>query len=250
LVRAFNTMLSPWLYWSPVPLPPRFQPLSLSRARAPFSHWDWLFEIKWDGFRALLYSDKDGVRLISRNGNTFKSFPRLQEGLARDLKGRRCVLDGEIVCLDAHGKPHFRDLLFRRAEPVFYAFDILWDEHASSDDEEESRRFRNGEDLRYLPLIDRKLRLRGVVPKCGERLLYCDHIDQDGEGLFLLACKNDLEGIVAKRKSDPYLPEHATWIKIRNQEYSQWAGREELFERERGSDPDVRFWASCTLACG
>jgi ATP-dependent DNA ligase len=52
---------------------------------------------------------------------------------------------------------------------VFYAFDILWDEHASSDDEEESRRFRNGEDLRYLPLSDRKLRLHAVVPKSAER---------------------------------------------------------------------------------
>jgi bifunctional non-homologous end joining protein LigD len=64
---------------------------------------DWLFEVKWDGFRALLYSDNYGVRLVSRNGNTFKSFPRLCEGLARDLKGRRCVLDGEIVCLDPSG---------------------------------------------------------------------------------------------------------------------------------------------------
>ena len=230
----------------PVPI---FQPLPLSRARAPFSHPDWLFEIKWDGFRALLHSDNDGVRLISRNGNTFKSFPALCEGLTRDLNGRRCVLDGEIVCLDPDGKPQFRDLLFRRAEPILYAFDILWDEHAKSDDEEEQRRFRNGEDLRYLPLIDRKLRLHSVVPKRGERLLYCDHIDRDGEGLFRLACENDLEGIVAKRKGDPYLPDHAKWVKIRNHDYSQWVGREELFERERGSDPDFQVWDGCALAC-
>jgi ATP-dependent DNA ligase len=90
--------------------------------------------------------------------------------LARDLKGRRCVLDGEIVCLDPNGKLQFRDLLFRRAEPLFYAFDILWDELGKADDEEESQRFRNGEDLRYLPLIDRKLRLHAVVPKSAERL--------------------------------------------------------------------------------
>jgi len=127
-----------------VPLP-HFQPMPLSRARAPFSHPDWIFEIKWDGFRALLYSDEDGVRLVSRNGNTFKSFRGLCEGLARDLKGRHCVLDGEIVCLDSHGKPQFRDLLFRRAEPFFYGFDILRDDHARSDDDEEMRRFRNGE---------------------------------------------------------------------------------------------------------
>jgi ATP-dependent DNA ligase len=55
------------------------------------------------------------------------------------------------------------------------------------------------------------------MPKLGERLLHCDHIEADGQGLFQLACQHDLEGIVAKRKSDPYLPEHATWLKIRNQ---------------------------------
>jgi hypothetical protein len=52
------------------------------------------------------------------------------------------VLDGEIVCLDSRGRPQFRDLLFRRAEPHFYAFDILWEEHPWSDDEQERRRFR------------------------------------------------------------------------------------------------------------
>lgn len=211
---------------------------------------DWLFEVKWDGFRALLYSDKDGVRLVSRNVNVFKSFPGLGEGLVRDLKGRRCILDGEIVCLDSHGKPQFRNLLFRRFEPVFYAFDILWDEHAMSDDEGEQRRFRNGEDLRYLPLCDRKLRLRAVVANKGERLLYCDHIEGEGEGLFSLACEHDLEGIVAKHKYSPYLPDReTTWMKIRNRSYSQWVGREELFERERQTDPDMADWDTCVRAC-
>ena len=111
------------------------------------------------------------------------------------------------------------------------------------------RRFRNGEDTRYLPLSERKLRLRRVVSNKSERLLYCDYISGDGEGLFRLACEHDLEGIVAKRNSELYLPEHATWLKIRNPNYSQWAGREELFERERGSDPDFRIWHGCVLAC-
>jgi len=227
----------------------RLSPLPLVRRPQPFTHPDWLFEIKWDGFRAILHSDAIGVRLISRNGNTFKSFPGLCEGLARDLKGCRCVLDGEIVCLDSHGRPQFRDLLFHRAEPFFYAFDILRDEHARSDDEDETRRFRNGEDIRYLPLTDRKLRLRQIVPKNAERLLFCDHIDEHGEALFQLACEGDLEGIVAKRKGDPYLPDHATWFKIRNTSYSQWIGRQELFERERSSDPEWRNWNLCASAC-
>ena len=82
-----------------------------------------------------------------------------------------------------------------------------------------------------------------------ERLLYCDPIEDKGETLFSLACERDLEGIVAKRKGDPYLPEHATWLKIRNRTYSQWIGREELFERERASDPDWQHWNTCASAC-
>jgi ATP-dependent DNA ligase len=103
--------------------------------------------------------------------------------------------------------------------------------------------------LQYSPLIERKERLRTVVPKDCDRLLYCDHVEHDGEGLFRLACHNDLEGIVAKRMFDPYLPEHTSWLKIRNQQYSQWIGRQELFERERASNPDARLWDECALAC-
>jgi bifunctional non-homologous end joining protein LigD len=144
------------------------------------------------------------------------------------------VLDGEIVSLDPKGRPQFRDLLFRRGEPRFVAFDLLW---------------HDGEDLRFLPLIDRKQRLRSIMPQRGERLLYCDHVEHDGEGLFRLACQHDLEGIVAKPKSTPYLPEHSNWLKIRNRNYSQWAGREELFEHERESDPSFNYWNACTVAC-
>jgi len=91
------------------------------------------------------------------------------------------------------------------------AFDLLWCD---------------GEDLRYLPLIDRKRRLRSVVPRGGERLLYCDHVEDTGEELFALVCQRDLEGVVAKRKFDPYLPS-ASWLKIRNRKFSQWVGTED-----------------------
>lgn len=62
-----------------------------------------------------------------------------------------------------------------------------------------------------------------------------------------MACEHDLEGVVAKRKDDPYV-ETTRWLKIRNKDYSQWVGRHELFERERKADPDVD-WTTCTLAC-
>jgi bifunctional non-homologous end joining protein LigD len=209
--------------------------MPLGRIREPFSDPDWLFEVKWDGFRSLVHVHDGDCHLISRNGNSFKSFPALNEAIPRELRARSAVLDGEIVCLDRHGKSQFRDLLFRRGEPRFYAFDLLWID---------------GEDMRDTPLIERKSRLRSVAPQRGERLLYCDHIEGDGEGLFRLACENDLEGVVAKHRNSPYLPDReTTWFKIRNRSYSQWVGREELFERERERNPDSLGWDECAKAC-
>src|ERR1051326_6489305 len=120
--------------------------MPLTRRKEPFSHPDWLFEIKHDGFRALLHCDSEGAYLESRRGNVFKSFQSLADSIWHELRGRRCVLDGEIVCLDKQGRSQFNELLFRRGDPFFYAFDILWDEAIHSDDEEENRRKRNGED--------------------------------------------------------------------------------------------------------
>jgi bifunctional non-homologous end joining protein LigD len=195
-------------------LVPTFQPLSLRRAPEPFSHPDWLFELKWDGFRSLVRIEQGKCRLISRKGNEFKSFRSLSESVLTELKVRSAVLDGEIVCLNDAGKPEFRDLLFRRGQPRF-----------------------------------RKHRLRSILPTTSECVLYCDHVESDGESLFRLACKNDLEGIVAKRKFDPYIERQASWLKIRNTMYSQWEGRQELFDRERDSDPDLSLWDDCVKAC-
>ena len=92
----------------------------------------------------------------------------------------------------------------------------------------------------------------GVVVSCQTGLdgsCTATTFEEKGEALFELACKRDLEGIVAKRKGDPYVAEHATWLKIRNRNYSQWIGREELFERERASDPDWQHWNTCASAC-
>jgi bifunctional non-homologous end joining protein LigD len=213
---------------------PVFWPAPLQRVPAPFSHPDWLFEIKWDGFRALAHIEEGHCRLLSRNRNEFKSFSALKFMLPHEFRGRSAILDGELVCLDGEGKPNFRDLLFRRGEPRFIAFDILWND---------------GEDLRRLPLIERKDRLRGMVPIGSDQLRYCDHIEGDGHGLFRLACEHDLEGIVAKRKFDPYSSKKSDWLKIRNSQYSQWINREELFERERESEPNFAHWNECVLAC-
>lgn len=209
--------------------------MPLGRLAEPFNHPDWIFEIKWDGFRCLAFIEKGRCRLLSRKGNQFKSFPVLNVALPEECKAERAVLDGEIVYLDSNGVSQFNDLLFHRGEPRFYAFDVL---------------SVNGEDLRYLPLTDRKHRLHGIVAQHVERLLYCDHFETFGRDLFDLACTRDLEGIVAKRKYDPYLLDgSAAWLNIRNREYSQWSGREELFERERSDDPEWKSWNTCALLC-
>jgi bifunctional non-homologous end joining protein LigD len=123
-----------------VPLPV-FQPLPLTRRPEPFSHPDWLFEVKYDGFRALAYRHPSGVQLVSRNGNKFASFTDLCAGIELFLKPRQAVLDGEIACLDDQGYSQFNELLFRRGAPRFCAFDLL---------------FLDGKDLRDQPLIERK----------------------------------------------------------------------------------------------
>ena len=211
----------------------KFQPLQLGRLPEPFSHQEWLFEIKYDGFRALAQIEHGRCKLVSRNRNEFKSFRTLSERLGTELN-RSVILDGEIVCLDSDGKSLFYDLLFRRGEPRFVAFDLL---HC------------NGQDLTYSPLIERKQCLRAILPKNSQSILYCDHIERDGEDLFALACQNDLEGVVAKHKFGPYLQDTAQWLKIRNRRYSQWAGREKFFERERESNPDLHYWDQCALVC-
>jgi bifunctional non-homologous end joining protein LigD len=205
----------------------------LGRRPDAFSHHDWLFELKYDGFRALAFVDEGVCRLVSRNGNQFKSFEALRLSLPRDLRTRNAVLDGEIVCLDTDGRSNFSNLFYRRCEPVFVAFDLLSG---------------SGQDMRHLPLAERKLELRRVIRPRASSILYCSHVEREGEALFGLACQHDLEGIVAKHRSSPYLigREDTTWFKIRNRLYSQWDGREEMFQRPH--EPIEVGWDCCALA--
>lgn len=104
-----------------------------------------------------------------------------------------------------------------------------------------------GKDLRPDRLIDRKHELRRIIGAGLPPLIYADHIDRSGTALFEQVCALDLEGIVAKQQHSPYDPEQTTWFKIRNRNYSQMVGREELFERDRHREP-VAGWHSCALA--
>jgi bifunctional non-homologous end joining protein LigD len=195
-------------------------PIRLSRRWEPFDSDDFLFELKVDGFRALAHIDGGQAQLISRNGNNFHGFADLATWIGKHLRVENAVLDGEIAYVDEDGRPRFRDLLFRKGECVFIAFDLL---------------FLNGRDLRTLPLIERKAALKKLLRKKRSRILYLDHVEGDGRLLFEQIVRMDLEGIVCKRKSSPYkVTEQPSryWIKVKNPRYSQLEGRDELFERQ------------------
>lgn len=211
-----------------------FQPMPLSRKPAPFDHPEWIFELKWDGFRSLAVIRGGHCELISRNGHPFSSFPQLREAMKLSHPGQT-VLDGEIVCLDKKGRPKFNDLLFHRGEPSFVAFDIL---------------MIDGKDLRREKLTDRKHELRRLLSRDPQfRVQYADHVEGHGTALFERVCRLDLEGIVAKHAFGTYTTdEKTTWFKIKNRNYSQSQGREKLFERDRHREP-VPGWHSCELAC-
>ena len=121
------------------------RPIRLSRRPEPFDSDEFIYELKVDGFRALLHLEDGQGELVSRNGNTFYGFAELAQWLAEHLKVESAVLDGEIACIDGEGRPVFRDLLFRKSTCIFVAFDLL---------------YLNGEDLRTLPLIERERQLR------------------------------------------------------------------------------------------
>lgn len=213
--------------------------MPLRRRTAPFDGPEWIFELKYDGFRALAVVHSGICQMVSRNGHPFASFQALAGSIGSALRSttRSAVIDGEIVCLDATGHPRFNDLLFHRAEPCFLAFDLI---------------ATDGRDLRGVPLIRRKAilnqLLRGVSSSFG--ILAAGCIENSGVALFEQVCAMDLEGVVAKLKTGTYVAERerSTWFKVRNPRYSQILGREELFERDRHREP-APGWQACDLAC-
>ena len=210
--------------------------MPLQKRRFPFDDPNCIFELKYDGFRALAVIEHGRAQLLSRNGHPFASFSALAESISDSLPNVRAVIDGEICSLDRRGKPQFKNLMFHRGNPpCFFAFDLL---------------ICDGKDLRTERLLDRKQELRRLLARACPPLKYTEYIDVHGAALFQRVCELDLEGVVAKQKFGPYVTEReqSTWFKILNRRYSQKDGREELFERERHSEP-VAGWHSCVVAC-
>src|SRR6266849_6102812 len=163
----------------------QFQPMPPPRQAAPFDDPDWVFELKYDGFRALAAIEDGRAQLISRNGHPFASFSALAESISDSLPNARAVIDGEICSLDRRGRPQFKNLLFRRGSPpCFFGFDLLT---------------HDGKDWRTEKLIDRKQELRRLLAKVPafSPLKYADHVEASGTALFQRVCESDLEGMVA-----------------------------------------------------
>src|SRR5437899_10103847 len=169
----------------------QFQPMPLLKRAAPFDDPNWIFELKYDGFRSLTVIENGRAQLSSRNGHPFASFSALAESISDSLPTAKAVIDGEICSLDRRGRPQFKNLLFRHGNPpCFFAFDLLTCD---------------GKDLRTGRLLDRKQELRRLLASVPAAcpLKYTEYIDGHGTRLFQRVCDIDLEGVVAKQKFGP-----------------------------------------------
>jgi bifunctional non-homologous end joining protein LigD len=180
-------------------------PMLAKETDTPFSDPDWIYEIKWDGYRAIAEVNKKNVSLYSRNGNTFNdSYPIVVDALQK--QNIRAVLDGEIAVLDETGNPSFQLLQFYDSDPnhpiQYYVFDVL---------------SINGTDTCDLPLTERKMLLKKLLKK-SDTIKYSDHIEEEGKAFFEEAKKKNLEGIIAKRADSLYHTGVRTgeWLKIKH----------------------------------
>src|SRR3989442_3360421 len=141
-------------------MPTALSPMPLPKRAAPFDDPDCIFELKYDGFRALAVIEHGRAQLLSRNGHPFASFSALAESISDSLSNVRAVIDGEICSLDRRGRPQFKNLMFHRGNPpCFFAFDLL---------------IHDGKDLRTERLIDRKQELRRLLARaCAISPLKC-----------------------------------------------------------------------------
>src|SRR5215467_1788334 len=193
-------------------MPTRIEPMLATLAEHAFSDPNWLFEIKWDGVRALATIVDEAVKLRSRNHIDITArYPELA-ALPKVFAAHQAILDGEIVALDERGLSSFQRLQermhvrapaekqLRETPVVYFAFDLL---------------YCDGYDLRQAPLLERK-QLLGRLLHANGRFRYSDHQLEHGKELFELARESGLEGIVAKRGDSVYVGDRsANWAKLK-----------------------------------
>ncbi|MGD0826342.1 MAG: non-homologous end-joining DNA ligase, partial [Terriglobales bacterium] len=195
-------------------MPTVIHPMLATPADKAFDDPDWLFEIKWDGYRAVAFIEDERVRLVSRSQNDLTAQFSELGGLPQSVRARRAILDGEIVALDNEGRPSFslmqqrtgfqpgkRRLPRREGVPViYYAFDLL---------------YVDGFDLRRIALEPRKQLLQERIEN-SEVIHFSDHYAEKGLQLLEAARQRGLEGIVAKKRSSAYQEKRSSdWLKIK-----------------------------------
>ena len=197
------------------PMPRSIHPMLATLVDKPFDDDQWLYEIKWDGYRAIAFIEGGSVRLVSRNQNDLTAaYPELHE-LPEHIQARTAILDGEIVALDDEGRSSFSLMQqrtgvgeggrrIRRTRDdipvVYYIFDLL---------------YLDGYNLTQVDLEQRKHRLASVLNK-NDLVRYSDHYVGQGTALFEAAAERGLEGIIAKRRRSCYYPKRSSeWLKIK-----------------------------------
>jgi bifunctional non-homologous end joining protein LigD len=190
----------------PAPFPQDLKPMLATLVDKPVDDEGWMYEIKWDGYRALGYINNGVVEVRSRNNKSFneKFYPVYEA-----LKGwpLNAVVDGEIVVVNEKGVPDFDQLQTWRSEAdgqlAFYLFDVLWLE---------------GIDLMNTPLIERRAVLRSIVP-ASSMIRLSENFEATGSEFFKLADTMGLEGIMAKKAHSLYTPDLRTrdWLKIKTE---------------------------------
>jgi len=198
------------------PMPEQLKPMLARAGSLPVRDAGWAFEVKWDGVRALAYSEPGRLRLESRNGNDITaSYPELRP-LNRALSSHHAILDGEIVAFDEHGRPSFGRLQSRmhvssdsaarrrsKEVPVAYViFDLLW---------------LDGHPLLALPYGERRARLAELGLE-GPAWRTPEHIVGNGAAMLEASLRNGLEGVVAKKLASLYEPGRRSpcWLKLKN----------------------------------
>ncbi len=167
----------------------------------------WLFELKYDGYRILAFVEGNGVRLITRNGNDYTNqFGDVASSLIRLANGRAMILDGEMVITDDTGKSNFQALQNymgnpKGKNPTYIVFDLL---------------ALDGTDLREQSLTQRKIALEALLKDASPNLYFSKHIRGNGKENLNAACKLNLEGIVGKRVDSIYNGgKNGDWIKVK-----------------------------------
>jgi bifunctional non-homologous end joining protein LigD len=187
-------------------MPASIEPMVATLATKPFSDEDWLYEIKWDGFRIQAVVSDRRVRLLTRNlkdGATY--FPRLLNTPSW-IDAREAIVDGEVVALDEAGRPDFGLLQMRLGDAgardlVYQVFDLL---------------YLDGRSLLQVPLEDRKRLLQSVL-RAHPRVRFAAHVIGEGEAFYEAAQAQELEGIIAKLRRSRYEPgrRSSAWLKIK-----------------------------------